>query len=279
MRYRKNIAPSKSPIIAAILSFLIPGIGQLYLRGLRNGFMTAVLWFIVVTIGYIFLFLPGLILHVICVFTAFYSASSSKSSILGALLTVLILFGGLIATYYYSLPPEARNAFSFIGNALKSPDQLAKELNNEMENLMVDMDDIAMSDETSKANHQIAIEMLIAYAKAENRYKDAYGHYTRSTRSLVDEGFLKLNISKTDTAVSSFYYGGYHFVHVKKQHTGYVDLKTGFVISAAPMEYKMTGVSTFVVGTNGVVLSKDIEGNTVKNTTEIDSSWSPITSK
>ncbi|MEA3392322.1 MAG: DUF2950 family protein [Candidatus Marinimicrobia bacterium] len=279
MKYNENIVSTKNPIIAAILNFIIPGAGKIYLRGLRAGFMGALLWLIVVTIGYMFLFLPGLILHAICVFTAFYSASSSRRPTIGALLIVLVLFGGLIATYYYSLPPEVRNTFSFIGNALKDPDQLSKELNSEMEKLMVDMSDITMSDEISKANHQIAIEMLIAYAKAENMYKDAYGQYTRSTRSLVDEGFLALNIPKTNAALSSFYYGGYHFVHVKKQHSGYVDLKTGFVVSAAPMEYKQTGVLTFVVGSNGVVLSKNIEGNTVKNIAEIDSSWRPITSK
>ena len=278
MKYTENIASIKNPIIAAILSFIVPGIGQIYLRDLRSGFLVAVVWFFVVTIGYMFLFLPGLILHVICVFTAFYSASPSRSSIMGGLLTVLVLFGGLIITYYYFLPPEERNTFSFIVKGLKSPDQLDNELSSEMENLMVDMADIARN-ETSKASHQIAIEMLTAYANAENLYKVAHGQYTRSTRSLVDEGFLTLNIPKTNTAISSFYYGGYHFVHVKNQHTGYVDLKTGFVVSAAPMEYKQTGVSTFVVGSNSVVLSKDIGGKTVKNTTEIDSSWRPIISK
>ena len=278
MRDNKNIASIKNPIIAAVLSFIIPGAGQIYLRGLRAGFMAAILWFIVITIGYMFLFFPGLILHVICVFTVFYSASSSKSSIIGALLTVFVLFGGFFVIYYYSLPPQARNTLFFIGSALKDPDQLAKQLNNEMESLMIDMEDIAL-DDVFKGNQQIAIEMLTKYANAENEYKATHDHYTRSTQALVDEGFLTLNIPKTNSAISNFYYGGYHFVHVKKQHTGYVDLKTGFVISAAPMVYKQTGIFTYIVGTNSIILSKDIKGNTVKNTAEIDSSWKSITTK
>lgn len=277
MRYKENIAPGNNAVIAAALSFIIPGAGKIYLKGFRDGFVGFILWFIFVTTGYVFLFLPGLILHIICVFTAYNSASSSKTPVPGALLTVLILFGGLGVAYYYSLPPEARSAFSFIGKALNDPDQLAEALNNEMNNLIVDMQDIVSDENTLKASHQIVISTLIEYADAEKKYEAAHGQYTRSTRALVDEGFLSLDISKTGEAVSSFYFGGYRFVHVRKQHTGYVDLKTGFVISAAPVTYKYTGISTYVIGSNGVVLFKDIKGNAVENVDEIDASWKPLT--
>ena len=51
-----------SPGVAAVLSFFIPGLGQLYKRQL----ISALLWFIVVPIGYFFCF-PGFILHFFCI--------------------------------------------------------------------------------------------------------------------------------------------------------------------------------------------------------------------
>jgi len=77
MRYKGNIAPGNNAVIAAALSFIIPGAGKIYLKGFRDGFVGFILWFIFVTTGYVFLFLPGLILHIICVFTAYNSAFSS----------------------------------------------------------------------------------------------------------------------------------------------------------------------------------------------------------
>ncbi len=55
-----------SPGVAALISFLIPGGGQMYKGEVGLG----IIWFIVVIIGYIFLVVPGLILHLICVVTA-----------------------------------------------------------------------------------------------------------------------------------------------------------------------------------------------------------------
>lgn len=49
--------------VAAVLSFFIPGLGQLYKGQILNGF----LWFLFVTLGYICFIIPGLILHVTCV--------------------------------------------------------------------------------------------------------------------------------------------------------------------------------------------------------------------
>jgi TM2 domain-containing membrane protein YozV len=54
-----------SPLIAAALSFLVPGAGQLY----AGSVLTAILWFLLVTAGYT-LILPGLILHLFCIAAA-----------------------------------------------------------------------------------------------------------------------------------------------------------------------------------------------------------------
>ena len=55
-----------SPGVAALLSFLIPGAGQIYKGNIGSG----LLWFVIVIIGYFLLIVPGLILHLICIITA-----------------------------------------------------------------------------------------------------------------------------------------------------------------------------------------------------------------
>ena len=58
-----------SPVLAAILGLWIPGAGHLY----AGRFVAAVLWFLVVGMGYV-LFLPGLVLHLFSVASAATSA-------------------------------------------------------------------------------------------------------------------------------------------------------------------------------------------------------------
>jgi len=55
-----------SPGVAALLSFIIPGAGQMYKGVVGEG----ILWFIFTIIGYILFIIPGLILHLICILTA-----------------------------------------------------------------------------------------------------------------------------------------------------------------------------------------------------------------
>lgn len=55
-----------SPGIAALLSFVIPGAGQMYKGAIGAG----IVWFICTSIGYVLLIVPGLILHLICIFHA-----------------------------------------------------------------------------------------------------------------------------------------------------------------------------------------------------------------
>ena len=51
-----------SRIIAFLLSLFIPGLGQLY----KGQFLNAIVWFVVVVIGYVALIIPGVILHICC---------------------------------------------------------------------------------------------------------------------------------------------------------------------------------------------------------------------
>lgn len=55
-----------SPGVAALLSFLIPGAGQMYKGNVGAG----LLWLIFVVIGYFLVTVPGIILHLICIFAA-----------------------------------------------------------------------------------------------------------------------------------------------------------------------------------------------------------------
>jgi TM2 domain-containing membrane protein YozV len=55
-----------SPGLAAVLSFIVPGLGQLYKGQILNG----IVWFVFVFLGYLALFVPGLILHFFCVLGA-----------------------------------------------------------------------------------------------------------------------------------------------------------------------------------------------------------------
>jgi hypothetical protein len=52
--------------VAAVLSVLIPGLGQVYKGQILNG----LLWFIVAVIGYTMLIVPGLVVHLCCVIGA-----------------------------------------------------------------------------------------------------------------------------------------------------------------------------------------------------------------
>ncbi|GHB52831.1 hypothetical protein [Mongoliitalea lutea] len=55
-----------SPGVAALLSFIIPGAGQMY----KGNIFTGLVWLIFVIIGYMALVLPGIILHLICIISA-----------------------------------------------------------------------------------------------------------------------------------------------------------------------------------------------------------------
>lgn len=55
-----------SPGLAAVLSFFVPGLGQLY----KGQILNAIVWFFFVCMGYVALILPGLVLHFFCVLGA-----------------------------------------------------------------------------------------------------------------------------------------------------------------------------------------------------------------
>lgn len=55
-----------SPAVAAVLSLVVPGAGQLY----AGRPLSALVWFLAVTLGYLMLIVPGLLLHIVCIASA-----------------------------------------------------------------------------------------------------------------------------------------------------------------------------------------------------------------
>jgi len=55
-----------SPGIAALLSLVIPGAGQLY----QGRIIAGLLWFVLVIAGYVLFIIPGAILHLACIVSA-----------------------------------------------------------------------------------------------------------------------------------------------------------------------------------------------------------------
>lgn len=64
-----NNAQAPNPGVAAVLSFFIPGLGQIYRGKIGKG----LLWLLIVPIGYVMLIVPGLVLHVVCIVNAYSS--------------------------------------------------------------------------------------------------------------------------------------------------------------------------------------------------------------
>jgi hypothetical protein len=66
----KEVAPPAvrkwNPGVAAVCSFFIPGLGQMYKGQVLNGLF----WLFIVAVGYVLYIIPGLILHLLCIFGA-----------------------------------------------------------------------------------------------------------------------------------------------------------------------------------------------------------------
>jgi TM2 domain-containing membrane protein YozV len=81
MRYEPDSDPRfppervPSPGIAAVLSVLLPGLGQVYAGRLMAGG----LWFLATTFFYWAVLLPGFVAHALCIWSAYQSAKDFGS--------------------------------------------------------------------------------------------------------------------------------------------------------------------------------------------------------
>ncbi|MCC6425116.1 MAG: hypothetical protein IT447_16705 [Phycisphaerales bacterium] len=99
-----------NPGVAAMLSFLIPGAGQMYKGQVLNGLV----WFAMVVVGY-FLCFPGIILHLLCVGGAAMGDSMKRESnlvgnVVAACLGAVVLLG--VVVYKYAPKPTTPVATS-----------------------------------------------------------------------------------------------------------------------------------------------------------------------
>ena len=62
--------------VAALLSALVPGAGQLY----AGRPISALGWFVVVSLGYLMLVVPGVVLHVLCIASAASAAHQQRTA-------------------------------------------------------------------------------------------------------------------------------------------------------------------------------------------------------
>ena len=68
-------APRPSPGVAAVLSVLIPGLGQVYAGRLGAG----AVWFLATSFAYWAILIPGFLVHALCVWSAYESAREFRS--------------------------------------------------------------------------------------------------------------------------------------------------------------------------------------------------------
>jgi len=73
-----ELEPRQAPnaAAAAVLSLIVPGAGQLY----AGRPLSAIVWFALVTVGYLLLVVPGILLHVLCVASAASAAHNWRPS-------------------------------------------------------------------------------------------------------------------------------------------------------------------------------------------------------
>lgn len=74
--YELELRPPPNAAAAAVLSMIVPGAGQLYAGRPLSG----IAWFALVTMGYLLLIVPGVLLHILCVASAAGAAHQWRPS-------------------------------------------------------------------------------------------------------------------------------------------------------------------------------------------------------
>jgi TM2 domain-containing membrane protein YozV len=69
-----NLRPTQSNGVAAVLSLFVPGAGQMYKDKVGMG----LIWLFATVTGYFCLILPGLFVHLFCIFNAYSTEAGSE---------------------------------------------------------------------------------------------------------------------------------------------------------------------------------------------------------
>jgi hypothetical protein len=62
----ERLPPRRSGLLAGLMSLIVPGLGQLY----KGHLFWAAFWFVLTPLGWWCFLVPGLILHILCVYFA-----------------------------------------------------------------------------------------------------------------------------------------------------------------------------------------------------------------
>lgn len=249
--------------VAAFLSFIIPGVGQMYNGRILVGFI----WLILIPIGYVLLILPGLFLHFICVGLAFRGATAEPKPLLGGLAVSFMMFAAWSGICILAFSQEQKDFFYDMAKSFCEFDFDLEVIKSKATGM------IEFSSGDEDENEAMAISALRLYASAEEAYYKKRGRYTRIPGELMTFNNLPDEIAMANMPATGMDYHGYYFVHVKNQGHGEVDLKRGFVICAVPVKYGVTGERTFAIGRKGDVLSKDTKGVPVNDAAKVDGTW------
>jgi hypothetical protein len=74
--YELEVRHAPNAAAAAVLSMIVPGAGQLYAGRPLSG----IAWFALVTVGYLLLIVPGVVLHILCIASAAGAAHQWRPS-------------------------------------------------------------------------------------------------------------------------------------------------------------------------------------------------------
>lgn len=119
-----NGGQNKSPVIAAILSFFIPGLGQVYNGG---GLLKGLMYLVGTLIAYMLLILPGVIVYLYGIYNAYSVAKKVNAGLLpnkqvgvGSLavfvvLGFVVIFVGVLAFTFVLTAIIGLTAFLFSG--------------------------------------------------------------------------------------------------------------------------------------------------------------------
>jgi TM2 domain-containing membrane protein YozV len=72
----QHVPSPPNPGVAAVLSLVIPGAGQMYRGRIRSG----LIWLVCVVVGYVLFIVPGVILHVFCIMAAYSGGGPDAAS-------------------------------------------------------------------------------------------------------------------------------------------------------------------------------------------------------
>ena len=125
--------------------------------------------------------------------------------------------------------------------------------------------------EQVRANEAALLESFELYREAQAVHKEQHGSYARRLEKMsLPEEFVRAQVSTRGKPG----YRGYHFRWIPQDGALDTDWVTRYALCAVPETYRVTGIHTYVIDSDGLLVQKDNWGSLVANTAEVlDGSW------